>query len=260
MINIANLNSQNFARLVKGGKSLVYVYLREKDGTPYYVGVASTSDRPASKYHVIKPPRNRALIRVLRSGLSRSQAWLWERYFIVKYGRKDTGTGILRNHSDGGEGNNGYRHTEASKRRLSEVAKGRKQTPEWVERRVSKIRGKNNGMYGRRHTEETRKKMSLERTGKKRAPMAEETKRKLSDAKKGQPIPWLDKPKSIEQLQKQSHSLRAFHKACQEQRAAERGVTVPELLKLEKKERNQRSYANWKAKQAELQQVNAEAA
>lgn len=259
-MTLANLKPQNFARLVRGGKSLVYVYLRETDGTPYYVGVASTSDRPASKYHVIKPPRDRALIRVLRSGLSRSQAWLWEQYFIAKYGRKDTGTGILRNHSDGGEGNNGYRHTEASKRRLSEAGKGRKQTPEWVERRVSKIRGENNGMHGRRHTDETRKKMSLARAGKKRGPMSEETKRKISEAKKGWPVPWFGKPKSPQQIEKQSQSLRAFHKAYQEQRAAERGVTVPELLKLEKKERNQRSYAKWKEKQAQQQPGDAEVA
>jgi hypothetical protein len=49
----------------------------------------------------------------------------------------------------------------------------------------------------------------------------------------------------------ESHRLKvlAWHRKAQEERAAARGVTVPELLILEKKERNARSYANLKARQ-----------
>jgi hypothetical protein len=240
------LEEQNFARPVRGRKSLVYAYLRESDGTPYYIGVASTSDRPASKYHRVKPPRNRRLIRILRSQLRREQAWEWEKYFIRHYGRKDTGTGILRNQSDGGEGNNGYRHTEETRRRVSESTKGRKQTPEWINKRTSKIRGKNNGMFGREHSEETKFKMSQLRRGVKRSPMSEETRRKISEARKGK-SPSVPKPKMTPK-QIEAHRLRAieWHRNAREQRAAVKGVTVPELLKLEKKDRNARSYANLK--------------
>jgi hypothetical protein len=251
------LQEQNFARTVRGRKSLVYAYLRESDGTPYYIGVASTSDRPASKYHRVKPPRDRRFIRIPRSDLRREQAWEWEKYFISHYGRKDLGTGILRNQSDGGEGNNGYRHTEETKRRVSESMKGRKQTPEWIKKRASKIRGENNGMFGRQHSEETKAKMSQLRKGVKRGPMSEEAKRKISEAKKGK-SPSVPKPKMTPE-QIEAHRLRTieWHRRAQEQRAAARGATVPELLKLEKKERNARSYANWRARNGAAKQEAA---
>jgi hypothetical protein len=130
--------------------------------------------------------------------------------------------------------------------------KGRKQTPEWIRKRTGKIRGKNNGMFGRRHSEESRAKMSQTRTGVKRGPMSEETKRKLSEAKKGK-SPSIPKPKMTAK-QVEAHRLRVieWHQKAQEKRAALRGVTIPELLKLEKKERNARSYAKWKAKREAL--------
>lgn len=246
----SGLVEQVFARPLRGGKSLVYVYLRETDGTPYYVGIASTCDRPASKYHVIKPPRNRALIRILRCGLTRAQAIEWEKYFIRHYGRKDNGTGILRNLSWGGEGNSGFRHREETKRHLSTVLKGRKQSQEWITRRTSKIKGENNGMYGRSHTPEARRKMSESRTGIKKGPMSEEQKAKLSAAHKGKKAPWASKSSEAHKEACRLGGLERHRKARAE-RAVTRGVTVEELLKLEKKERNARAYANMKARKAQ---------
>ena len=248
---IQNLVPLTFSRFVRGGKSFVYVYLRHRDGSPCYVGVASTSDRPGSKYHAIKPPQDRRLIRVLRSGLTRSQAWEWEKYFIAHYGRKDISTGILRNQSDGGEGNNGYRHTPETKQRVSNSMKGRRQTQEWIEKRTSQIKGKNNGMFGKRHTEEARKKMSETRTGMKRGPMSPEARAKISQARLGRPNPAAAHPLSEEHRKALSRGGLERHRKAREARAALRGVTVEELLRLEKQERNQRSYANWKAKKAQ---------
>lgn len=85
----------------------VYCYLRA-DGTPYYVGIASRASRPLGQ-HVCGIPRKRIeRIRVLRSGLSREEAVFWERFYIARYGRMDTGAGILRNRTDGGDGNQNY--------------------------------------------------------------------------------------------------------------------------------------------------------
>lgn len=249
------LENQLFSRAVRGGRSIVYCYLRESDGTPYYVGVASTSDRPASKYHATKPPRNRQYIRILRQGLTRNQAWEWEKFYIAHYGRKDIGTGILRNQSSGGEGNNGYRHTPESKARVSLATKGKKQSEDWVVKRTSQIRGENNGMYGKTHTAEAREKMSRARKGVKRGPMSEDARRKLSEARKGRRFPGARRKMTPEQVEQHRCRILDWHRQDRERRASVRGVSVEELLKLEKRERNQRSYANWKQRKQEAEEA-----
>ena len=83
--------------------AFVYCYLRA-DGTPYYVGFASTATRPFGKHECAVPRKNRERVRVLRSGLSNFDGFKWEMFFIARYGRKDIGTGILRNQTAGGEG------------------------------------------------------------------------------------------------------------------------------------------------------------
>jgi hypothetical protein len=246
---IKGLRIVDFYACAKGGKAYVYAYLREKDHTPYYVGLSTNGYRPVDKKHCIKPPIDRRLIRVLRCNLTQKQAQVWEIYFIAKYGRKDLGTGILRNLSHGGEGNFGYLHHEETKLRIGQASRGRKQTPEWLEARISKIRGKNNGMYGRRHTAKAKEAMSKARRGVKRGPMPEETRKKISEAKAGKPVLVLRKPWTQDQRQAMSEYNVEWHRQAREVRANTRGVTVEELLKLEKKERNQRSYAKWKARQ-----------
>jgi hypothetical protein len=81
----------------------VYAYLR-KDKTPYYVGKGKEG-RAYSKDRVIKPPKDKSRIVFLRKGLTEDKAFEWERFYIKHYGRIDTGTGILHNLTDGGEGN-----------------------------------------------------------------------------------------------------------------------------------------------------------
>jgi len=104
----------------------VYCYLREKDHTPYYVGIAKRRDR-ITAHHTVHIPPNRANIRVMRSGITHKEAQDWEQFYIAHYGRKDNGTGILRNQTDGGEtGGLGRVWSEEMRRAHAEIAKGRK--------------------------------------------------------------------------------------------------------------------------------------
>ena len=108
----ANLKPVDFKAVAAKG-AFVYCYLRE-DGTPYYVGKATTQYRPFSP-HNVKLPSDRLRVRVMRSGLTEKEAFDWERFYIKHYGRKDNRTGILRNFTDGGEGPAGNRWTVEQK-------------------------------------------------------------------------------------------------------------------------------------------------
>lgn len=80
----------------------VYCYLRIRSNRPYYIGIGSRPDRMTAR-HSCKVPRDHSRIRVMRRSLTREQAVHWEKFYIARYGRKDLGTGILVNRTDGGD-------------------------------------------------------------------------------------------------------------------------------------------------------------
>lgn len=99
-----NLKPVDFKAVAAEGY-YIYVFLRKTDYSPYYIGLTKTAHRPLYRYENDCPaPAYDALIRVLRSGLSKDEACKWERFYIAHYGRKDLGSGILRNRCEGGEG------------------------------------------------------------------------------------------------------------------------------------------------------------
>jgi NUMOD3 motif len=77
-----------------------YLWLRE-DGTPYYVGKGS-GKRAWDSQMRHRPPRNKAMI-IVQCWPDEDTAFAYERYQIDFWGRKDLGTGVLINHTDGGE-------------------------------------------------------------------------------------------------------------------------------------------------------------
>ena len=82
-----------------------YAYLRE-DKTPYYIG-KGTGNRIYSTNRIIKPPKDKSRIIYLKQNLTETEAFRHEIYMISVFGRKDLGTGILYNMTNGGEGISG---------------------------------------------------------------------------------------------------------------------------------------------------------
>ncbi len=109
----------------------VYMYLRE-DGTPYYIGKGKTDRAWVKHSNETKPPKDTSRIIITHDNLTEMWALAQERWYIRWYGRKDNGTGILRNKTDGGEGATGcialkgIPKTETHRRHLSESKKGKK--------------------------------------------------------------------------------------------------------------------------------------
>ena len=99
----------------------VYQYVRN-DGTPYYIGKGK-GNRAYSKNHKVAVPKDRSNIVFVVTNVSEEVAHMMEIELIAAYGRKDQGTGILRNLTDGGDGCSGRILSERSKALISQARK-----------------------------------------------------------------------------------------------------------------------------------------
>jgi hypothetical protein len=139
----------------------VYAYLHE-DGTPYYIGKGK-GRRAYLNGRIPPKPLHDERIKIIKDNLEESEAFDLEKLLISQYGRKDLGTGILQNRTEGGEG-----------------VSGRIATPEAIQKRVLKNTGK-------KRTDEQKVRMSLAQINRKEKTEEEKLQYsiKMSNAKKG---------------------------------------------------------------------------
>ena len=114
-----------------------YMWLRE-DGSPYYVGKGA-GDRAFVSRVGHRPPRDRSKI-VVQFWPDEATALAYEIYQIDFWGRKDLGTGILRNFTDGGDGISGYAHTAEHRQKVKKILRELWKDPEYRQRQVTSRR------------------------------------------------------------------------------------------------------------------------
>jgi hypothetical protein len=129
-----------------------YQYQRS-DGTVYYVGKGN-GDRALSKQRNAGVPVKARIL--IQHCASEDEAYEMEKWWISFWGRKDNGTGILRNLTDGGVGyGTGAKRSKETLQKMREAKLGNKYSTGWVK-------------------------------GKPRGPMSETHRQKISGARIGQ--------------------------------------------------------------------------
>jgi hypothetical protein len=170
--------------MVNPNRFYTYAYLRE-NRTPYYIGKGQGNRAYKRGRKGLNSPKDKSRIIFLKRNLTEEEAFKHEIYMIAVFGRKDLGTGILHNRTAGGEGTSGAVISEETRRKLSELKKGKnnfhygKSPSEETKRKISE------SQKGKTHSEESRRKMSEVKRGK---TQSEQHKRKLSEARKGKTI------------------------------------------------------------------------
>lgn len=146
----------------------VYLWLRHKNSkhgarlSPYYVGKGSGNRAFNPRQRRVKPPKDQSFIVFAQEGLTEQEAFDLERYYIALYGRKDLGTGILGNFTDGGEGVSGLRISQEARDKISRAHTDKVVSQETRDK-LSRANMGSQHFLGKTHTQEARSKIAQAR-------------------------------------------------------------------------------------------------
>lgn len=146
-----------------------YAYLRKKDRTPYYIGKGQKRRMYAEHWrgNGSFTPKDKDRIIILKYFIDEIDSYNHEMYMIAVLGRKDLGTGVLHNKTNGGEGASGAIRSLEFKENLRRINKNKILSKEHKEKLREANIGKNNPNYGKSTSKETKEKMRESRRGEK---------------------------------------------------------------------------------------------
>jgi hypothetical protein len=139
----------------------IYFHINLVSNEVFYVGKGkgrrawSKDKRSYHWYNTVKKYGYR--VDIVEDNLTDDISLQREIFYINKIGRKDLGLGTLVNHTDGGEGISGLKHSEESKQKMKKPKS---------EDFIKKITGANNHFFNKKHTQESKNKISDSRLGK----------------------------------------------------------------------------------------------
>ena len=197
------------------------------EDTPFYVGKGTRANRPYRHLSLARNGDMSLKSKKIRKAWSMNLPIIIKRVFradtneevleeekrlIALYGRRNNGTGVLVNFTDGGEGVSGYIASEEAKLKISAVKKGKQYRLGKLHSKESKLKmsiaaKKRKPVLGRICSEETRLRMSAAQKGNKKGlghHHSEESKLKISIAAKNR----IRKPQSKEQRENLSIRLK----------------------------------------------------
>jgi hypothetical protein len=131
-------------------KAYVYTHTRLDTNEIFYIGIGTQDNyrrasRCANRSIFWKNIVNKTgwKVDIVFDNLSWEDACIKEKELIAFYGRKDIGTGILVNHTNGGDGSNGRVFSQETRNKMAKTRKGAKWTEEQKEKARLSMLGKN---------------------------------------------------------------------------------------------------------------------
>ena len=131
-------------------KAYVYTHTRLDTNEVFYVGIGTqdnyirasrTANRSVFWKNITK--KTGWKVNIVFDNLTWDEACDKEKELISFYGRKDIGTGILVNHTNGGDGSNGRVFSQETRNKMAKTRKGVKISEEQKEKTRLSMLGKN---------------------------------------------------------------------------------------------------------------------